>query len=56
MSDNSTTLTAPDEAQEATAGHGRHRGSVSAQEPEATPHGRHRRPSEGADQSDSTAG
>ncbi|MEU6588512.1 hypothetical protein ABZ923_04625 [Streptomyces sp. NPDC046881] len=42
MSDTSTTeqLSAGSE----TAGHGRHRGPVAAQESDTTPHGRHRKP------------
>jgi hypothetical protein len=33
-------------AAQADGGHGRHRGPVSAQEDEATPRGRHRKPAE----------
>ncbi|WP_177198832.1 hypothetical protein [Streptomyces colonosanans] len=54
MSDNCTTLPAPAEAEEA-AGHGRHRGEISAQEAESSPSGRHRKPSEEAEQSGITA-
>ncbi|MEU2714807.1 hypothetical protein [Streptomyces sp. NPDC007205] len=43
MSDTSTKEHLSTDSQEA-AGHGRHRGPVSAQESETAPHGRHRRP------------
>ncbi|MEU0332889.1 hypothetical protein [Streptomyces sp. NPDC006193] len=43
MSDTSTMEHLSAGSQE-TAGHGRHRGPVAAQESETTPHGRHRKP------------
>ncbi|GGU77628.1 hypothetical protein GCM10010260_07520 [Streptomyces filipinensis] len=45
MSDTSTTEQLSADSREA-AGHGRHRGPVSAQESETVPHGRHRKPAE----------
>ncbi|GGX66993.1 hypothetical protein [Streptomyces fructofermentans] len=54
MSDTNTMETTADDlrgmvAGAADDGHGRHRGPVSAQEDEAMPRGRHRRPSEQSD-------
>ncbi|MET7910553.1 hypothetical protein ACFYS7_11660 [Streptomyces avermitilis] len=47
MNDTSTIYPPLPEAQEAgDHGHGRHRGPVSAQDDEATPRGRHRKPSD----------
>ncbi|MER6557505.1 hypothetical protein ABT300_07015 [Streptomyces sp. NPDC001027] len=49
MSDTST-MQAPSADLQETAGHGRHRGPVSAHEADSAPHGRHRRPAvNGAD-------
>ncbi|MEU1516904.1 hypothetical protein ABZ490_32970 [Streptomyces sp. NPDC005811] len=45
MSDASTTQPLSADAQEA-AGHGRHRGQTSAQDANAAPSGRHRKPAE----------
>ncbi|MEU2059026.1 hypothetical protein [Streptomyces sp. NPDC013455] len=45
MSDTSTTEQLSADSQK-TAGHGRHRGPVAAQESETTPHGRHRKPAQ----------
>ncbi|MDX3800380.1 hypothetical protein [Streptomyces sp. AK04-3B] len=45
MSDTST-MQAPSADFQETAGHGRHRGPVSAHEADSAPHGRHRRPAE----------
>ncbi|WP_367323570.1 hypothetical protein [Streptomyces sp. HUAS ZL42] len=47
MSDTSTIQPRTGEVQE-TAGHGRHRGQVSAHESETAPRGRHRKPVEQA--------
>ncbi|MBC9724054.1 hypothetical protein [Streptomyces sp. TRM68367] len=46
MSDASTNQPRPADVQEATAGHGRHRGPVSTQDSETAPRGRHRKPAE----------
>jgi hypothetical protein len=45
MSDTST-MQAPSTDRQEAAGHGRHRGQVSAHEADSAPHGRHRRPAE----------
>ncbi|MBL1081018.1 hypothetical protein JK359_03350 [Streptomyces actinomycinicus] len=47
MSDTSTTEQLSADSYE-TAGHGRHRGPVAAQESETAPHGRHRKPAQEA--------
>ncbi|MDT3726148.1 hypothetical protein ROS62_15170 [Streptomyces sp. DSM 41972] len=46
MSDVITHERQPVEADQVTAGHGRHRGPVSTQESQASPRGRHRRPAQ----------
>jgi hypothetical protein len=46
MNDISTSTQPPGAETEQATGHGRHRGPVSAQEPETQPRGRHRRDGE----------
>ncbi|MDT0402720.1 MULTISPECIES: hypothetical protein [Streptomyces] len=43
------------ESGQATAGHGKHRGSVSTRDAEASPRGRHRRPEQAGEYTESAA-
>nr|WP_215204921.1 hypothetical protein [Streptomyces sp. CHD11] len=55
MSDVMTHQAQSTEDGQSTAGHGRHRGPVSTQEPDVSPRGRHRRPAPENEHAESAA-